>query len=137
MQDLKNILDVSFCRIYVFQYFNSVRCQSLKWCFLINRGSQFKTEGQKITIFLCCRFKKYVPTPRSQRFSPMLLYRSCIVLLFTFRFTSHLDLIFCVGSRSLILFFPYGYSTDSTLLIEKIIYTLLHKLLVLSEVKIP
>ena len=48
--------------------------------------------------FMYCDFsvisKKYLPNPRSQRFSPMFSCKSCIILGFTIRSTIHFELTF-------------------------------------------
>ena len=115
----------SFCSVYF---------QSFKWCFWLTEVFNLKQNNKKL-IFLCCLFKKYVPTSRSQGLSCMLVCRNCIVLPFMLRFTSHLGLrffvfwdlfvFFCIENQIIFSVWMFSYY-----LLRKLF--ILHKLLAFS-----
>ena len=72
--------------------------------------------------------KKLLLYPRSPIFSPILSFRSFVVLHFTFRSVIPFQLIFVKGVRSMFgfNFFAYGYSVVPKSLVEKTIFVPLY-----------
>lgn len=83
-------------------FFHSVHCLFTSCC-LFNHKS-FTFWSSPIYFFFCCYafgviFKKPILNPKSQKFTPMLSSTSFIILVLTFRFFFHFELVSGYGVR--------------------------------------